>query len=68
MLTIYTKAYTVKLRPSCWFLNKFDNNVQPHLIMIYSSAISDQGPRPDANNGPGSDWNSVYTLPPSHHF
>ena len=32
--------------------------------MISSNAISDQGPRPDVNNGPGSDWNSVHILPP----
>ena len=68
ILTIYTKAYTVKLQTSCWFLNKCDNSIQPHLIMIYSSAISDQGLRPDVNNGPGSNWNSVHILPPSHHF
>ena len=45
-----------------------NNNIQPHLIMIYSSAISNQGSRPDGNNGPGSDWNSAHILLPSHHL
>ena len=27
--------------------------------MIYTSAISGQGPRPDVNNGPGNDLNSA---------
>ena len=34
--------------------------------MIYSGAISDQGPRPDVINGPGSDLNSAHILPPHH--
>ena len=35
--------------------------------MIYSSAMSDQGPRSYVNNGPGSDWNSAHILPPPPH-
>ena len=47
-----------------YLLSVNDNNIQPRLIMIYCSAISDQGPRPDVNNGPGSDLNSAHILPP----
>ena len=36
--------------------------------MIYTGAISGQGPGPDVNNGPGSDLNSAHILPPSHHL
>ena len=35
--------------------------------MIYTSAISGQGPRPDVNNGPGSDLNSAHIPPPPPH-
>ena len=47
--------------------NKFDKHIQLHMLMIYTGAISGQGPRPDINNSPGV-TQIVPTFWPQHLF
>ena len=50
-----------------WYImfNKFEKNIQLHMIMIYIGALPCQGPRPDINNTRGGDSNSAHILAPT---
>ena len=43
--------------------NKFDKDIQLHMIMIFTPVpYLAKGPRPDINNGPGGDSNGAHIL------
>ena len=44
--------------------NKFDKDIQLHMIMNYNGALSGQEFRPNINNDPGCDSNSAHIFAP----
>ena len=44
---------------------KIDEDIQLHMIMIYTGALHGPGPRADINNGPGGDSNSTHIFAPA---